>query len=62
MFTNQKGVWEAPSAFAWEKLCAEVDVRFMQTFSAEKLFTEASAADIDEFGLVMLGLTFGKEE
>ncbi len=61
MFTNRQGIWEADTAFAWEKLCSEVDVGFLQRFEAEKFFTEASPADIDEFGKVMLEMTFGTE-
>ena len=61
MLTTRQGVWEADTAFAWEKLCSEVDIGFVQRFKAEKLFTEASPAHIDEFGEFMLEITFGPE-
>ncbi len=61
MFSTRQGVWEAPTSFAWEKLCSEVDVGLIQRFEAERLFTEASAADVDEFGKMMLETTFGTE-
>ncbi len=30
MFTIRQGVWEADTAFAWEELCSQVDVGFIQ--------------------------------
>jgi hypothetical protein len=60
-FTHRQGVWEAKSAAAWEKLCAERDVKFVQKSEAESLFLDANPADIDEFGKMMLNLAFGIE-
>jgi hypothetical protein len=61
MFTTREGVWEADTAFAWEKICSEVDVRLVKRFDIERHFTEASPADINEFGKMMLESTFGTE-
>jgi hypothetical protein len=61
MFTTREGVWEADTAFAWEKICSEVDVQLVKRFDIERLFTEASPADINEFGKMMLESTFGTE-
>lgn len=61
MFTTREGVWEADSAFSWEKICAEFDVRLVQRFEIERHFTDASPADINEFGKMMLESTFGTE-
>lgn len=61
MFTTREGVWEADTAFAWEKICSEVDVQLVKRFDIERHFTEASPADINEFGKMMLESTFGTE-
>ncbi|KAH8194518.1 hypothetical protein TruAng_011317 [Truncatella angustata] len=62
MFTNGKGLWNAGSADEWHRLYSLGDARFLQRFDAERLFTEAKSADIDEFGKVMLEITFGTEK
>ncbi|KAF2813914.1 uncharacterized protein BDZ99DRAFT_379935 [Mytilinidion resinicola] len=59
MFTNSQGVWQAETASAWQKLCSQGDVMFMQRFDAERLFSDASPSDVDEFGKRMLEITFG---
>ncbi|KAF2500621.1 hypothetical protein BU16DRAFT_253623 [Lophium mytilinum] len=59
MFTNSQGVWQAETASAWEKICLEGVVMFMQRFEAERLFSEASPSDVDEFGKRMMEITFG---
>ncbi|PKK52034.1 hypothetical protein CI102_2180 [Trichoderma harzianum] len=61
MFTTRRGVWEAKTAFAWERLCLETDIGFIQRFETEKLFTEASPLEIDEFGKMILESTYGTE-
>lgn len=62
MLTNGRGLWEASSAFEFDKLCAEGDMRFMQRFDAERIFSEARPSDIDEFGKFNLEMTFGSEK
>lgn len=61
MFTTRRGVWEAKTAFAWEKLRLETDIGFIQRFETEKLFTETSPLDIDDFGKMILESTYGTE-
>ncbi|KAL6809821.1 hypothetical protein V8C40DRAFT_153033 [Trichoderma camerunense] len=61
MFTTRRGVWEAKTAFAWERLCLETDIGFIQRFETEKLFTEASPLEIDDFGKMILESTYGTE-
>lgn len=59
MFSTRQGVWEAQSARAWEKLCSEVNVGFIQLEDAERLFTEGASVDINDFAKVFLAATFG---
>ncbi|KAK1752794.1 hypothetical protein QBC47DRAFT_416412 [Echria macrotheca] len=59
MFTTRNGVWDAPSAWAWAKLCAESDVGFLPQAQTKRLFSEKNPGDIDEFGKVMLEVTYG---
>lgn len=61
MFTARRGVWEAKTAFAWERLCLETDIGFIQRFETEKLFTETSPLEIDDFGKMILESTYGTE-
>lgn len=61
MFTTRNGVWEARSAWAWTKLCAERDVGFMRRGQTQRLFGEQTPDEVDEFGKIMLEVTFGTE-
>ena len=59
MFTTRQGVWEAETAIAWEKLCSEMDVGFIQRFEADKYLDQCNLSDIDEFAEMLLEMTFG---
>jgi hypothetical protein len=61
MFTTRKGVWEAQSARAWEKLCSEVNVGLMQVAETDKLLTEVAPDDVDDFAMLVLRATFSEE-
>ncbi|OAA60288.1 RNA polymerase 2 mediator complex component [Niveomyces insectorum RCEF 264] len=61
MHTNRQGVWNAETALAWTSLCEQTDVQFLQRVDTETLFTKASPADVDDFGLMMLEISFGIE-
>jgi hypothetical protein len=61
MYTNRNGLWDAESATEWEKQRLTKGVQFLQRFNRAKLLTEVKPADIDEFGTVMLDMTFNKD-
>jgi hypothetical protein len=61
MFTTRQGVWEAQSAVVWENLCSEAPVGLMQMAEADRLFTEATAEEVNEFTKAVLEITFGRE-
>jgi hypothetical protein len=61
MVTTRQGIWEAQSSVAWEKLCLEVDVGLMQMVEAERLFTDFTPNEINEFTKVALEVAFGRE-
>jgi hypothetical protein len=62
MYTNRNGLWDAESATEWEEQClTKKDVQFLQRGNCAKLLTEVKPADIDEFGTVMLDMTFNKD-
>jgi hypothetical protein len=61
MFTTRKGVWEAPSAVAWEKLCSDVHVGLMQMAESDRLFAEVPPEEVNEFTKVILEITFGRD-
>ncbi|KAJ5569437.1 uncharacterized protein N7459_008867 [Penicillium hispanicum] len=61
MYTNRSGLWNAASATVWEKQCLGKNTAFLQRFECAKLFDEAAPADIDEFGMAMLDMTFNRE-
>jgi hypothetical protein len=62
MFTTRRGAWDAPSAPAWEKLCTEVNLRLLQTASADQLFAESTPDDVDEFAQLVLEVAFGADK
>jgi hypothetical protein len=61
VFTTRKGVWEAQSAPAWEKLCSEVNVGLMPLAEADKLFTDAVPEDVDDFAKIFMEASFGAD-
>lgn len=61
MYTNCSGLWDAASATEWDKRCLGRDVAFLQHFECAKLFDNAQPADVNEFGIAMLEMTFDKE-
>jgi hypothetical protein len=58
MYTNRSGLWNASSAAEWERQCLEKNVAFLQRFECARLFHYAKPADVDEFGMAMLEMTF----
>ena len=61
MYTNRSGLWNAGSAIEWEKQCLGRNVEFLHRFECASLFDNAEPADIDEFGMAMLDMTFSGE-
>lgn len=62
MVTTRRGAWEAESAYAWTKTCAEQTVGFMRRNETEKVLFECEPADVDQFTLVLLELDHGTEK
>lgn len=62
MFTTRRGVWEAESAFAWTKMCAERSVGFMHRNDTERVLVEETPGEVDQFGLAVMELDFGLEK
>ncbi|KAF7562278.1 hypothetical protein G7046_g1874 [Stylonectria norvegica] len=62
MFTMRVGIWEARTSCQWEQLCSETEICLTKRFEAEKFFTQACPGDIDEFGTMLLEITFGTEK
>ena len=61
MDTNRSGLWNAASATEWEKQCLGRNAAFLQRFECSRLFDDAEPADINEFGMAMLDMTFDAE-
>lgn len=59
MFTTRQGAWDVDSAYAWEKMCSEVNVGFVQLAEAPSLLTKAAPDDVDEFAKTMLSIICG---
>ena len=62
MITACRGVWEAESALAWERMCSERRPELVQMADADKLFAEVTPEDVDEFTMLFLEATFGVEQ
>ncbi|KAL1869159.1 hypothetical protein Daus18300_005696 [Diaporthe australafricana] len=60
MFTAAAGVWDAPSSYAWNKMCVERDIRLNAVEEIENFMTEARPQDVDDFTRSLLEVTFGK--
>jgi len=60
MFTTGKGVWDAKDAWDWAGICAEQDCGFMMQRHTQRLFSEKKPEDVDDFGKMMLEVTYGK--
>jgi hypothetical protein len=58
MYTNRSGLWDASSAGEWKRQCLEKNVAFLQRFECARLSHYAKPADVDEFGIAMLEMTF----
>jgi hypothetical protein len=61
MYTNRRGLWDAPSSIEWEKQCLEKGTAFLHRFEGSRLFNESQPADVDEFGIAILDMTFDRE-
>ena len=61
MLTTRRGVWDAQTALAWEKLCLEWNIGLMQVTETDKLFTEVTPEDVDDFAKAVLEIAFGVE-
>ncbi len=62
MFTTRRGAWEAQSASAWEKLCLEVNLGFMQFAEVDKLIGLSKVEDVNDFARAVLDALFGQEQ
>ncbi|KAH7144332.1 hypothetical protein B0J13DRAFT_554961 [Dactylonectria estremocensis] len=62
MFTTRRGVWEADTAFAWTKMCAERNVGFMHRNDTEKVLVGEKPGEVDHFSLAVMELDFGLEK
>ncbi|EOO03309.1 putative rna polymerase ii mediator complex component protein [Phaeoacremonium minimum UCRPA7] len=58
IFTMSKSVWEANSALAWTKACAESDTGFLHIWDTDRLCVQPTSDAIDEFAKVMIKLNF----
>ncbi|KAF4501339.1 alcohol dehydrogenase [Fusarium agapanthi] len=59
--TTRKGLWEARSAFAWIKMCADSNIGFMCRNDHEKVMVDMGPGDIDDFALCMMELDIGPD-
>ena len=60
--TTRRGVWEAGSAFAWTKICAERHVGLMHRSELRRIIMEERPESCDPFTLAMMEVDFGAEQ
>lgn len=58
--TTAADVWDAPTSYAWGKVCAEKNVRLTSPDEVENFLTEARPEDVDDFIKSLLEIMFGK--
>lgn len=64
MCTTREGLWDASSAADWEERCAHTAGAvgwLAHRADFERFFSEAGAADIDEFSRALMASTFGHD-
>lgn len=61
LVTTRKGVWDAETAFAWTKMCAEGSVGFAHRNETERLMAETKADEVDVFALALMEIDAGPE-
>ncbi|KAK3377258.1 hypothetical protein B0T24DRAFT_719449 [Lasiosphaeria ovina] len=59
MFTLLTGVFDAPTCWAWAKICSERDINFMSRMHVRRLLGEKTPDDVDFFGKMVLELMYG---
>lgn len=62
IFTTRVGVWEAPTATAWQEICSAEPIGMMQVAEASRLITDAKPTEINSFAKVILELTYGSDK
>ena len=60
--TTRRGVWEAGSAFAWTKICAESNVGLMHRSETRRFLMEGRPESCDPFVLAVMEVDFGSEQ
>ncbi|KAM5341335.1 hypothetical protein ACJ41O_014366 [Fusarium nematophilum] len=61
LVTTRKGVWEAETAFAWTRMCAERSVGFVHRNESEKVMGEMRVDEVDVFALALMEVDVGSE-
>ena len=61
VFTARKGVWEAPSAVAWESICLQASIGLMQVGDSARIFKEFTPDEVGDWAKVVLEIVFGTE-
>ncbi|KAI0387934.1 hypothetical protein F5Y04DRAFT_241344 [Hypomontagnella monticulosa] len=59
--TMRTGLWDAPSPYAWTRACRDGGTLFLPTAHTERLFYEKCPADVDEFSMLIVELSYGAE-
>lgn len=59
MYTPHKGLWEADSPIAWEKLCEKTNVTLVQTADSKQVLATLGAESVDDFATLVLQVRNG---
>jgi hypothetical protein len=59
-FTTAAQVWDAPSSYAWSKICLEKNVALSEPEEVENFLEERRPEDVDDFAKSLLQIMFGK--
>lgn len=62
MLTSRKGVWEARSALAWTRTCAERSVGFMHRHDTVNFLEQGKPEELDTFSMALMELDYGIEK
>jgi hypothetical protein len=59
-FTTASEVWDAPSSYAWSKICIEKDVALNEPEEVESFLEKRRPEEVDDFAKSLLQIMFGK--
>ncbi|KAH6974703.1 hypothetical protein EDB80DRAFT_768799 [Ilyonectria destructans] len=59
--TTRRGVWDAPTALSWAKICGQENIGFLRRDDMERVLVGSSPSEVDDFAKVLMKFDCGTE-